>query len=280
MTVNCRETRELGDAFLSDQLLVETTHDIVKHLETCPACREEIASRRRLRAQLQSAIGRSPDLAPRPEFIDGLTARLRVQTAPPVSSGASPVITRRAWLESWWAAAAAVLALLGGGLFARDTVRRSRLATLAASAAGDHQNCAIKFNLSERPISLEEAARRYDVAFASLSTLALPTGLPGGPATIIDRHSCLFDGRRFGHVVFRYKDRVVSLLVTTESGVGTSVPALLAAGSALHVASFDVGSHAVFVVSDLPDADTLLVAQTLAEPVSRALSRNQGINRR
>ena len=273
MTVNCRDTRELGDAFLSDQLLVETTHDIVKHLETCPACREEINARRTLRAQLQSAIGRSPELAPRPEFIDGLAARLRVQAAPAVST-APPVITRRAWLESWWAAAAAVLALIGGGLFARDTVRRSRLATLAATAAGDHQNCAIKFNLSERPISLEEAARRYDAALASLSTLPLPAGLPSGPATIIDRHSCVFDGRRFGHVVFRYKDRVVSLLVTAGSGLGASAPTLVANDTALHVASFDVGSHAVFVVSDLPDADTLLVAQTLAEPVSRALSRS------
>jgi len=45
VTVTCRETRELGDAFLSDQLLVETTHDIVRHLETCAACREEIDSR-------------------------------------------------------------------------------------------------------------------------------------------------------------------------------------------------------------------------------------------
>ncbi len=274
MTVTCRETRELGDAFLSDQLLVETTHDIVRHLETCAACREEIDSRRRLRAQLQSAIGRSSDLAPHPEFIDGLAARLRAQGAPAVSDVAPLVMTRRAWLESWWAAAAAVLALLGGGLFARDRIKRSRLATLVASAAGDHQNCAIKFNLSERPITLEEAARRYDAAFASFSTLAMPDGLPGGTPTVVDRHSCVFDGRRFGHVVFRYKDRVVSLLVTNGSGLSGSTPALVANGTPLRVAAFDVGAHAVFVVSDLSDADTLLVAQTLAEPVSRALSRS------
>jgi hypothetical protein len=183
-------------------------------------------------------------------------------------------MTRRAWFESWWAtAAAAVIALLGGGLFARDAVRRSRLATLAATAAGDHQNCAIKFNLAERPISLEEAARRYDHAFASLSTLPLPSGLPGGIATILDRHSCVFDGRRFGHVVFRYEDHVVSLLVTNGAGPAGSTPVLVPNDSTLHVASFDVGSHAVFVVSDLPDAETLLVAQALVTPVSRALSR-------
>src|SRR5581483_212843 len=250
----------------SDQLLVETTHEIVHHLETCPSCREEIGSRRRLRSQLQSAIAVAPELAPRPEFVDALTARLRA------SAPAAPAhtLTRRAWIESWWAAAAALAALVGGGIFARDTIRRSRLATLAASAAGDHQNCAIKFNLSERPIPLEEAARRYDPAFASLQTLPLPPALSG--ATVLDRHSCVFGGRRFAHVVFRYHDRIVSLLVTNGDGTSGETPSLVANDSGLRVASFDAGRHVVFVVSDLPDADTLRVAQSLVMPVVHALS--------
>ncbi len=124
MTVNCRDVRELADPFISDQLLVETTHGIVKHLETCPACREEFAARRALRVKLQSAIAASPDLAPRPDFAAELSARLR--PAP-----LAPAISRRAWLETWWAAAAALVALLGGGLFARDAVRRPRARSAA-----------------------------------------------------------------------------------------------------------------------------------------------------
>ena len=84
---------------------------------------------------------------------------------------------------------------------------------LARNAAGDHQNCAVKFNLAERPISLEGAARRYDPAYGSLATIEPPAGLPGGPMEVVDRHSCVYDGRRFGHVVFRYRERLVSLLV-------------------------------------------------------------------
>jgi anti-sigma factor RsiW len=270
VTVTCRETRELADPFLSDQLLVETTNEIVRHLETCAACREEFAARRTLRGRLQSAIAASSDLAPRPDLAADLAARLRPATAPaaPVAS----VMTRRAWIESWWAAAAALLALLGGGLFARDTVRRSRLATLAANASGDHQNCAIKFNLRERPIPLEEAAQRYDPAFGSLATLEAPAGLSGGIVDVLDRHSCVFDGRRFAHVVFRYEGHVVSLLVTNGSGLSGSTPALVANDSPYRVASFDAGSHAVFVVSDLPEGDVLSVAQALAPPVTRRLS--------
>ena len=267
MTVTCRETRELADPFLSDQLLVETTHEIVKHLETCPGCRDEFAARRTLRGQLQSAVASSRDLAPRPDFAAQLAANLR-------PAAAATQMTRRAWLESWWAAAAALVALVGGGIFARDAVKRSRLATLAANAAGDHQNCAIKFNLRERPIPLEEAARRYDPAFASLTTVDAPIGLPGGAMAVLDRHSCVFDDRRFGHVVFRYEDHIVSLLVTSGSTGAGSAPALVANNTAYRVASFDAGTHAVFVVSDLPERDVLGVAQALAASVTQRLTRS------
>ena len=173
-------------------------------------------------------------------------------------------------METWWAAAAALAALVGGGIFARDTVRRSRLVALAATAAGDHQNCAIKFNLAERPIPLAEAARRYDRAFASLDTLAVPEALPG--ATVLDRHSCVFGGQRFAHVVFRYKNEVVSLLVTNGDGVSDASPSIVSETGGLRVAAFDAARHAIFVVSDLPYADTLQVARTLAPTIERALS--------
>ena len=51
----------------------------------------------------------------------------------------------------------------GGGLFARHSPARSRLASLAREAAGDHQNCAVKFSLAERPILLEEHVTADDV---------------------------------------------------------------------------------------------------------------------
>lgn len=259
--MTCREARELADPFLSDQLLVETTNEIVRHLETCPACRAEFEARRRLRNRLRSAVDAANDLAPRPEFAASLSARLRPAEAP-------PEITRRAWMKTWMAAAAAAVVAVGGGLFARDEIRRRRIAALAAGAAGDHQNCAIKFNLSEQPIPLEEAARRYDPAYAVLASMTLPSG-----AVALARHSCVFEGRRFGHVVFKHSDHVVSLLVTAGDGDASAAPALVPTGGALRVAAFDVGPHAVFVVSDLPDHDTLGVARSLAEPVRQALAR-------
>jgi len=258
--VTCREARELADSFLSDQLQVETMHEIVRHLETCPTCREEFEARRFLRKRLQTAIDSAPSLAPRPEFVSALTARLQ-----PAAPGRT--MTRRAWLERALAAAAGLVALVGGGLFARLAWRRSPNGALEASAAGDHQNCAITFNLRERPISLEEAARRFDPAYGGLATMSGPVG-----STVLDRHSCVFEGRRFGHVVFRYQEHVVSLLVTSGEGTGTREPSIAQANS-LNVASFDVGAHAVFVVSDLSPRETLSLAQVLSDPIRKTLER-------
>jgi hypothetical protein len=166
--MQCREVRELLDAFLGDQLLVETTNDLVRHLEGCPACRTELEGRRALRARLQSAFAGAVPLAPTPEFLNGLEARLRAHQ--------TSRMTRRSWLRSWGAAAAAMITVISGGLFARGALHRSRLAALARNAAGDHQNCAIKFNLSERPISLEEGRAPLRSSVRIVHDLAGPDG--------------------------------------------------------------------------------------------------------
>ena len=264
MTVQCREVRQLADAFLSDQLLVETTHEMVRHLEGCPTCREEIAARRALRAKLQNAFASAAELAPRPEFVAVLPARLR--------SGGGQSFSRREWLQSWWAMAAGVAAVVGGGLFARGALRRSHLATVARDAVGDHRNCALTFNLAERPIPLDEAARRYDAAYAALATLELPATLGNDPLEIIDRHSCVYQGRRFGHIVSRYRNQVVSLLVTLFPESVGSVPEMLPPDDGLHTAAFSSAGHVAFIVSDLSEREVAMIAGALAGPVSRRLA--------
>jgi len=90
--MECRDVRELADSFLSEQLLVETNHELLRHLETCPVCRREMADRRALRDTLRSAFVHAEDLSPRPEFVAALRTVLRSSR-----SG----ITRRSVLQSW-----------------------------------------------------------------------------------------------------------------------------------------------------------------------------------
>ena len=44
--MNCRDVREVADSFLIEELLTETNHDILRHLDTCPFCCTEIDARR------------------------------------------------------------------------------------------------------------------------------------------------------------------------------------------------------------------------------------------
>jgi anti-sigma factor RsiW len=259
--MQCREVRDLADSFLSEQLLVETNHELLRHLETCPDCRADLAARRALRAGLRTAFARAEALRPRPDLAADMLARLQRAAQPEAMS-------RRSVLQSWWAVAAGVVLAAGGGWFVRNANWRSGLGAIAREAAADHQNCAVKFNLAERPVPLEEAGRRYGAPYAALATFALPA--LDGPLEPLDRHACVYQGRRFGHVVFRYRGALTSLLVT--SGAPAAIAALESNEPGPVVASLPAGPFLGFIVSDLDPQDVLRLAQTLAEPLSRHLA--------
>jgi anti-sigma factor RsiW len=259
--MQCRDVRELADSFLSEQLLVETNHELLRHLETCPDCRLDIAGRRAMRDKLRAAFARAEDLRPRAELTAELLTKLR-PSQPAIE------ISRRSVLQSWWALAAGLALAAGGGLFVRNSSSRSRLAALALEAAGDHQNCAVKFNLAERPIRLEDAGRRYGAPYAALATFEPPA--VNEPLEILERHSCVYQGRRFGHVVFRYRGALTSLLVT--DGMPPAAPELEPNDSGPAVASLPAGRFLGFVVADLDRQQVLRLAQTLAEPLSQHLA--------
>jgi hypothetical protein len=271
--MECREFRQLAEAFVSEPLLIEATRGGVAHLEGCPACRAEVEGMRRLRSATQSAFERAPDLAARPEFAAALSARLRAEAV-----RRQPARTWRPWL----AVAATVLLVAGAGWGWREW-SATRFAALMHAAVGDHRFCAIAYKLEERPIPLEEAARRYDAVNGYLATVEpSPTTLSGGPVRILERHSCVFGGRRFAHIVLRYKGRIVSLLVAGDERPGGRLartfaraddrPAALPVTDGFRVASFHGARHAVFVVSSLSDEDLQEVTRAMAGSVSRALA--------
>lgn len=258
--MECREVRQLAEAFVSEQLLVETTHAIVAHLERCPACRAEVAGLRRLRAAGQSAVANASELAPRAEFLASLTARLQDE-----ATRRHPRPTR------WLAVAAGLLLVVGLGFGVREW-SLSNLSALLHAAIGDHRFCALDFKLAEEPISLEEAARRFDPVNRRLESIEPSTTiLSGGPLRILERHSCVFEGRRFAHIVLGYQGQAVSLLVTTDEGLWT-IPAGFPVTDGFHATALRGSKHVAFVVSALDEDAVHEVAAAMAEPVARALA--------
>jgi hypothetical protein len=143
-------------------------------------------------------------------------------------------------------------------------------ASLLHAALGDHQNCAIRFRLKEKPISLEETAQRFEPAYRSLLAVApSPARLSNGDLTVLERHSCVYDGRRFAHIVLRYRGTLVSVLVTPDRLA--RVPSELAVDGT-QVSSFRAGRFAAFVVSSASETETREIAAAVAAPVKNALA--------
>lgn len=75
--MRCQEFREILDSYLGDELLIKTNHNVLKHLEDCPACRQESAARRKLRTRLRLAAKNAPDVQLNPAFARRLKNNLR-----------------------------------------------------------------------------------------------------------------------------------------------------------------------------------------------------------
>lgn len=266
--MQCREVRDLADSFLSEQLLVETNHEVLRHLEGCPACRAEFSAQRELRTAIRRAFLHTESLRISEEFRNRAVYRLRRTVG-----GKSPGrINRRRWAIGLTVAAVLVIAA-GVGQF----LRTRGVNFIARDAVGDHQNCAVQFRLAEKPVSLEEAAGRFDPSFLLLQDMPSDVwDTPIGPMHVVDRHSCVFQGRRFAHIVLQVQGQIVSLLVTSSDGQPTEstngsdrVPHLtgLASNDGFQVISFEIPEHIVFLVGRLQEEQLRQLAQSLSGPL-------------
>ncbi|HEU4796832.1 MAG TPA: hypothetical protein VFT02_14450 [Pyrinomonadaceae bacterium] len=240
--MQCRDFREVADSYLSDELLVETNHDVIAHLEACAGCRRELAARRELRKILRTSFAKAEELQMPHEFASRLQSELRTAMSGSMSLNMLP----RAWLI----AALVIIAMTLGALavWQRQRVQTNSqvadkretqnttavkpsdvqpphadinvdantvLAKMSELAAGDHRDCAIGHRLPDRPIPLEEAGRKYDRAYLDLTKAVMSHRDDFNEAIeLVMAHACVFRGQWFGHIVVRHRGRLVSLLVT------------------------------------------------------------------
>ncbi|MEP6923426.1 MAG: hypothetical protein ABI954_03090 [Pyrinomonadaceae bacterium] len=305
--MRCQELREIMDSYLSDELLVETNHEVLRHLEDCAVCRGELAARRNLRTRLLSAVKNAPDSQISQTFETKLRTKLRSQVLRPpfwerLRRGAfgNPMV--------WATAAAGLLIGIFFGAFwlinsnkpvqvavnsNRERIQpqnfpdsestetravRAAWMEMSRQAAGDHENCAIKFNLAQAPITLAEAAEKYgrfnrDLEKAVLKPLREAFG---DKIKLVEAHSCVFEKRRFAHVVLKQKNKTISVLVT-DSDLKTENDETIICESSdkMRVACFRTTHHAIFVVSDLPETENLMIARMISPAVRRHIENTE-----
>ena len=291
------------DSYISDELLVETNHEVLSHLENCPACRGELAERRALRQRIRQTLKNAAENQLDPAFAVDLLDQLR-----------EAALRQAAWKKIWGpngflkirvaaVGLAGLIVLSIGGFVIHDLQSRkannagtqtsqpgsTEIATpaepdparavlaswneLTSKAIGDHKNCAVEFHLTEKPISLEEAGRKYGTFNKDLGksvAAALKKVFKSNSADRIDvleAHYCLFEGRHFAHIVLKEKDRLVSVLVTDAGQSAGNDEIQTARIDAVNTAGFRIGTHAVFVVSELSDADNISIAKAVAPAI-------------
>lgn len=281
--MNCRDFREFIDSYLSDELLTETNHDIIRHVEECPECRAEIEARRHVRARLRSAMRSAPDFQISGRFDNHLRASLKNE---------SGVEKRSRWSfgfgRSWVAVAAAaglVVAVTFGVLYYGRTdgsgieiasagpaipVSALPASSLVNLAAEDHDHCAVKYASEKPPVEVAQVPVKFrDIA--NVVSHELKNVLKN--CDLIDSHSCKFGKARFTHVILRDGNNMISVLVTNDDADRKDVAGkiLSFASEKYSISQFDFDKRAIFVVSSLDNETNAQAAQALFVPIRKHL---------
>lgn len=272
--MQCREFREVAEAYLSDELLVETCIQVFRHLENCQKCRVDLSVSRDLRHKMRTAVDHLAEFQIDSAFTTRLNANLK--DAALAESGWSRMLFANKLLIP--AVASLLIAIsLGFVVFngvgtgssgiadlSTDSIAKG-LTEISLKAVGDHKDCALeklqqweemsKQDYAEKPVFTEKVAKPLQ---ASLSS----------NIEMLHAHDCIFEGKTFTHVILRKEGHIVSVFFDKDK-----VPSSVSSGNApiisemengLQVASFQKDTQGVFVVSDLSEIENLTIARTLS----------------
>jgi len=269
----CARIRRQLDAYLSNELLVETTSDVLRHLESCEACSRELEARTRVRDALRRAAASQ---IPPEELRQSIQRQLR-KRQPGFSGGSRRLI---------WVVALAMLALFGG-IATEQWIRvlrgRRMVAGVLALGVSDHIQCAIKgHNYPDIANPPEQLRQKLGPQYAGLLDVVRQK-LPG--FEILEAHICSVKGspRKYVHFITRGRGTILSVILTKRegeqlpnkkgvvSGNSGSVSLYEAHLEGMNAAGFESKEYFGFVVSDLSPETTVQIASELAPPLKAAL---------
>lgn len=255
--MNCRDFRDLSDSYLSDELSVETNHQLFKHLENCADCRAELASRREVREKLRVSLKIAPEFQITPAFATRLTAHLRENSA------------REHFWFNWkiFAPVLATLLIIVSFAFAMvyrqiqtNNAWQNYLVEMSHNAIGDHQHCALE-NIKKWEENAGKVTAEQATFVKSLQT---------SETEILATHDCEFEGKIFTHYILRRGGKIVSVAkiasenpLQTKTKISNSI--ICEREDGLQVASFQDGTNLVFVISDMSETENLTMARTLSD---------------
>ena len=261
----CGKMRRYLDSYVSNELLVETNHEVLRHIESCPACAAEVKMLTQLRGRVKSAV--EAQTVP-PE----LQVRIRERIRGRQSTGwlaadwtrwfAVAAATLLVCAAVWWRSAGEKLPALTDGPAQGAYIQRvsASLSAVLKVGLGDHIHCAIFRKYPKNPPTPQEMEGKLGPSYQGL----LPVVNAAAPAgyRVIMAHQCSYSGRKFVHLTLENNGDLLSLVIARkepgDSLEGLS-PATEASGVSIYqsaagryqVAGFAAGDFLAYVVSDL-----------------------------
>ena len=271
----CARIRRHLDAYLSNELLVETTSEILRHLETCETCRRDLETRTRVRDLLRRA---ATNLTAPEELRRSIQRRLR-ETEPNFWGGSREL--------NWAVALAGIVVIVLAGIVTHEWVRAVRgrriVAGVLALGDSDHIQSAIKgHNYPEVANPPEVLRKKLGPQYAGLLDV-VHQNLPG--FEILEANICSIPGssRKYVHFITRGRGTILSVILTKNDGAqlpGGGAFRTVVAGhvnlyeahqEGMNVAGFESAGYLGFVVSDLDTNATSQIADQLVPPLNAAL---------
>lgn len=265
---SCEKTRRYMDSYLSNELLVETNHEVLRHLEGCAHCTDELGLRARVRAEVRAAVRRTPV----PAGLEG-----RVQQA---------LRTRPARVWYWRVAAALLIGLAALAIWRlrpaaespQNAIMREaaqRLSAVLDVGMRDHLNCAVFRKYSKQPDPATQMATQLGPQFAGLAPL-VQAKAPAG-FQVIQGHRCDYKGRQYVHLILVNGNTLMSVILTRkETGESLNGGISQSAFDRYNVVGFENADYLGYVISDLDAPQNLQVASTLAPAVREYLAAHAG----
>ena len=281
----CEKTRKYLDSYISNELLVETNHEVLRHIENCPSCASEAEARVQLRTRLKAAVN-AQSVPPE------LQARIREK----IRNSRS-----KRWFSAGWGvwalATAAGLAICAGVWWNYSPEKMPALADrpaqniyiqkVSASLAavlkvglGDHIHCSVFRKYPKDPPAVEKMETDLGPSYKGLLPV-VRAAVPDGYRVIM-AHQCSYAGRKFVHLTLQKGGDLLSLVIARKqpgeslNGLApafqsSGVPIYQSAAQRYQVAGFEAGNFLAYVVSDLRSKTNLQIAASLAPGVREFL---------
>lgn len=252
--MNCKDFCEIADSYLSDELIVETNHEVFQHLESCANCRQELAIRREVREKLRVSVKNSPDFQMNPAFATRLKTNLKDEA-----------FRQKSWFN-WKILTPVLTSLIVVAsiifIFFYQQIQTNYAAELSKKALNQHENCGLKhYKEWEKNVGKLPAEK-----------ISFVKALQDSDTQILEVHNCKFEGKVFTHYILEHNGKVISVLKTasenvTQTNTNNEDSIVCKKEKGMQMSSFKFGDELVFVISDMSEAENLSIARQLSDAV-------------